>query len=115
MPNHADSNPKKREIAPEWMPDSHAKGNNEADSLASVAAELHAIPDEPADIMMMIYTALELVQNRLIQVTKMFPQRTYSKTILGNIKCKPRYKDKIIEKLKTSQYDCVIHEDRLHC
>lgn len=57
----------------------------------------------------------EKIQNRLVQVTKLFPQRTYNKVILDNIKYKPTYEDTIIVKLKDSQHDCVIHNNRLYC
>ena len=60
----------------EW----HVGGNHEADVLAGVAAELPAIPETEAVVTIEIYKDLELLQNRLIHVTKhFFPQRIYNK------------------------------------
>jgi len=46
MPSHTETASPQKEIAPEWVRDWHELGNNGADVLASVAAELHGIPQE---------------------------------------------------------------------
>jgi len=97
------------------MQDWHVQGNKVADELAGAAAELHAVPLEQAKSIIKIYKDLELIQNRIIAVTKMFPQRKHIKTIHDNIKYKPTYKDQIIQKLKTSQHDCVMYGEKLYC
>jgi len=115
MPSHTDKHKEKLEKAPTWMKDWHVAGNKVADELAGAAAELHAVPEEQAKTIIKIYRDLDLIQNRIIAVTKMFPQRKHNKTIHDNIKYKPTYKDQIIEKLESSQHDCVIYGERLYC
>lgn len=115
MPSHTDKHREKLEKAPTWMKDWHVAGNKVADELAGAAAELHAVPEEQAKAIIKIYKDLDLIQNRITAVTKMFPQRKHNKTIHGNIKYKPTYKDQIVEKLKSSQHDCVIYGERLFC
>ena len=85
MPSHTDKQKEKKKKAPEWMKERHVKGNNVADRLAGKAVELHAVPDEPAKRIIKIYKDLELIQNRIVAVTKMFPQRKHNKVILDNI------------------------------
>ena len=75
MPSHTDSNPKKGEIAPKWMQPWHVAGNNVADTLAGASAEMNAIPETEANMVIQIYKDLSLIQNRLITVIKMMPQR----------------------------------------
>ena len=52
--------------------------------IAGSAAQLHELSRGEAEVIMKIYTDLGLVQNKVIQVTKMFPQKTYNKVILEN-------------------------------
>ena len=115
MPSHTAKHKDKLEKAPDWMKEWHVKGNDVADDLAGKAAELHAVPEDQAKKIIKIYKDLELIQNRIIAVTKLFPQRRHNKTIHDNIQYKPTYKDQIVEKLKTSQHDCVIYGERLYC
>ena len=93
----------------------HVAGNNVADSLAGAAADLNAIPETEANIIIQVYKDLALIQNRLITVIKMMPQRAHNKTILEHNKYKPTYMDRIIDKLSKSQHECVIHNQRIHC
>ena len=62
-------------------------GNNVADMLAGAAADMNAIPEEEANTVIQIYKDLCLIQNRLITVIKMMPQRAHSKTILEQLAC----------------------------
>jgi len=89
MPSHTDKHPEKKEKAPAWMQDWHVKGNNEADTLAGAAAALHEIPNRTAQPIIQLCTNLALIQNRLIQVTKMFPHRNHNTTIHRAIIYKP--------------------------
>jgi len=116
MPSHTDTQPTKKEKAPEWMKDWHVQGNKAADELAVAAASLHEIPKEQADKIIKIYKDLHNIQNRIIEVTKMYPQRKYNKTILDNVsENKPTYKDQLLDLLQSYQHDCIIHNNRLHC
>jgi len=115
MPSHIDRHKEKLEQAPSWMKDWHVAGNKVADELAGAAAELHAVPAEQAKHIIKIYKDLDLTQNRIIAVTKLLPQRKHNITIHDNIKYKPTYTNQIIEKLKSSQHDCVIFGERLYC
>ena len=58
MPSHTDSNPKKREIAPEWMEPWHVAGNNMADKLAGAATDMNAIPETEANKIIQIYVGV---------------------------------------------------------
>lgn len=63
-----------------------------------------------------IYTDLHHIQNRIIEVTKMHPQRKYNKTILENVSDnRITYKDQIIDLVQQSQHDNsrIIHNNRL--
>ena len=60
------------------MKERHVAGNKVVDELAGAAAELHAVPDDQAKKIIKIYKDLELIQNRIIAVTKLFPQRKYN-------------------------------------
>lgn len=44
----------------------------------------------------------------------MVPQRTHKNNILDNNIYEQTYQDRLIEKLRTSLHDCVIHHHRLH-
>jgi len=115
IPSHTDKHPEKKEKAPPWMQEWHVKGNDEADTLAGAAAALHEIPSRIAQPIVKICTDLKLIQNRLITVTKMVPQRAHNKTILKNVVYKPTYHDKILELMNSSKHDCILHNNRIHC
>lgn len=72
-------------------------GNNVAATLAGASAEMNAIPETEANMVIQIHKDLSLIQNRLITVIRMMPQRAQNKTILGHNKYKLTYHDKIIE------------------
>jgi len=115
MPSHTDTQPKKKENAPSWLKEWHVKGNSAADTLASAAASLHEVPKEQADKILKIYEDPYQIQKRIIEVTKMYPQRKHNKTIFEHVTDKRTYQDKIIDKLEQSQHDCIIHNNRLYC
>ena len=50
MPSQTHTDPKKKDLAPEWMQEWYVKHNNEADVLAASAAHLHEIAEEEASI-----------------------------------------------------------------
>lgn len=64
MPSHTDSDPTKKDLAPEWRQDWCVKGNNEADALAAAAADLHAVLETEANKIIEVYKDLELIQDR---------------------------------------------------
>lgn len=97
------------------MQDWHVKGNNEADTLAGAAAALHEIPNRIAQPITQLCTNLALIQNRLIHVTKMFPQRQHNKTIHKHITYKPTYQDRIMELVSKSKHDCILQNNRIYC
>jgi len=89
MPSHTDKHKEKLDKAPTWMKDWHVRCNKVADELAGKAAELHAVPEDQAKRIIKIYKDLDLIQNRIIAVTKLFPQRKHNKTIHDNIYTPP--------------------------
>jgi len=115
IPSHTDKHREKKEKAPSWMQEWHVRGNDEADTLAGAAAALHEIPSRIAQPIVKTCTDLRLIQNRLIMVTKMFPQRAHTKTILKHVVYKPTYQDKILELISSSKHDCILHNNRVHC
>jgi len=82
MPSHTDSQPHKKKLAPSWMQDWHVKGNNEADTLGNRGAEFHTIPLGKVQHIIDLVNNLVLIQNRLIYVTTLFPQRPHTKPVL---------------------------------
>jgi len=84
----------------EW----HVEGINEADVLAAGAAALDCVPEGEANKVMNIYKGLELIHTSLkCSFKEHITQTSY-------IPCK----DKLIQQLRTSQHDCVLHNNRLH-
>lgn len=77
---------RKKEMGPEWR----GKGNQEAYVLAVRAAQLHKLSREEANIIIQMYKDLELIENRLMQVTRIFQQKTYKKRLLEHKTFKER-------------------------
>ena len=78
--------------------------------MLAAAAELQCVAEEEAKKVMKVHKCLELMQLLIIQVTKMFPQITYSKVVLDNknLKYKSTCTDTISDRFNTSQPYCVI-------
>jgi len=75
MPSHTDTDPKKKKLAPAWMKEWHVKGNSVADKLADQAAAFHAVPELQSQPIIDVLKNLKLIQNRILHVISMFPQR----------------------------------------
>lgn len=88
MPSHTDTDPKMEGTVPGWMPEWHVKGNSGADISASAAAELDCVPEAEANKIVKVFGDFELIQNGLIDVTRMLPQRSYNKVIINNLQYK---------------------------
>jgi len=84
MPSHTDTDPKKLKIAPKWLKPWHVAANKNADVLAGIAAASHAIPSEKAKPVIDLLKNLHLIQNRIIVVTKMYPQRPHNAQIVNH-------------------------------
>ena len=82
MPSHTDTDPKKLKIAPKWLKPWHVAANKKADVLAGTAAASHAIPADKAKPVVDLFKNLHLIQNRIIVVTKMYPQRPHNAKLI---------------------------------
>lgn len=61
--------------APWWMKDWHVKGNDRADSMADIAAALHAVPKDKATPLIGVLNNLGLIEERHIAIAQLLPQR----------------------------------------
>lgn len=81
MPSHTDTDAKKLKIAPKWLKPCHVAANKKADALAGTAA---ASPADKAKPVVDLLKNLHLIQNRIIVVTKMYPQRPHNAKIINH-------------------------------
>ena len=75
MPSHTDTEPQKLEKAPSWLKPWHVLGNNLADKLADLAANLHALTKEQTKAILETLNMQTLIQKRLVAVIKNMPPR----------------------------------------
>ena len=75
MPSHTDTEPAKLEKAPHWLKPWHVLGNNIADKLADLAANLHALSREQTKAILETLNMQTLIQKRLVAVIKNMPPR----------------------------------------
>lgn len=114
MPSHTDTEPAKLEKAPQWLKPWHVLGNNKADKLADLAANLHNIPRYQAKPVLEILNMQSLIQKRLVAVIKSMPPRRLRAEAMQIPKKVSRH-TAISRLLTKSSHPASIHKNRVVC
>lgn len=105
--------PSKKKVAPSCMQDWHVKGNSKADSLANDAAAFHTVPNDKAQPMLDWLQNLTLIQNMIIAVIKIYPQRAHDVLIMPTFQL--THKQQLFDASGLASHNLHNHENLINC